>query len=63
MKCESDGYGNCKYCGADEPPPWPTTEKQAQGGEARDPDAHRDDVLDDDLDLDDDSRVELGDPT
>jgi len=28
-----------------------------------DPDAGRDDVLDDDVDLDDYSRVELGDPT
>jgi hypothetical protein len=23
--CESNGKGQCRHCGADEPPPWPTT--------------------------------------
>jgi hypothetical protein len=23
--CESNGEGACKHCGAEEPPPWPTT--------------------------------------
>lgn len=25
-RCSSDGYGRCKTCGAEEPPPWPTSD-------------------------------------
>lgn len=28
--CESDGSGNCKHCGAEEPPPWPTRTPAAE---------------------------------